>query len=72
MIDIVGMHRLLLQSFGQSDKWHVTVAVEYDGESSFATQIRSYISRELRALGDVDETDKDPKLQNYYFLDWDP
>ena len=55
---------LLSESFAQRvesqrPKWHVNVEVQYDGDPLFTSQIRSYISRELRALGDVDETYKD-------------
>ena len=51
---------LLSLSFGQTVKWHATVQVKYAGSDAFESQIKSYISRELRALGDVDQTDTKP------------
>ena len=51
---------LLSQSFPQSAKWHANVQVKYAGSDAFESQIKSYISRELRALGDVDQTETKP------------
>jgi hypothetical protein len=51
---------LLVQSFAQVPKWHANVQVRYGGIASFEPKITSYINRELRALGDIDLTDKNP------------
>jgi hypothetical protein len=51
---------LLMQSVAQSNKWHGRVQVKYEGSDTFKSQIQNHISRELRALGDVDQTDKQP------------
>ncbi len=49
--------------FGQSNtKWHTTVQVKYAAPDLFVSQIRSYVSREIRALGDVDETETNPEF----------
>ena len=51
---------LLPVCVAQPLKWHANVRVRYYASESFQSQIRSYLSRELRALGDVDETDVNP------------
>lgn len=41
-------------------KWHKTVQIKLDGPDEFQTQIKSYLGRELRKLGDVEQTDSNP------------
>lgn len=67
ILTLISILLLTVNADASNKKIKVIFVIPPTAERSLASETRSYIARELRALQDVEQIEKDPTL-DYYFI----